>query len=85
MQPKLQSPVVTFLASFKRLCARAIAMHRQRAQWLQLTGMSEHELKDLGIGRSEVPQLLRRRPGAAPGIDCARPRRPRAARHAARR
>ena len=24
----------------------------------ELRGMSDHELKDLGIGRSEVPQLL---------------------------
>ncbi|CAA2100301.1 DUF1127 domain-containing protein [Variovorax paradoxus] len=33
---------------------------RARTDMRQLTGMSEHELRDLGIGRSEVPGLLDR-------------------------
>jgi uncharacterized protein YjiS (DUF1127 family) len=33
---------------------------RAHADSRQLAGMSEHELRDLGIGRSEVPELLDR-------------------------
>jgi uncharacterized protein YjiS (DUF1127 family) len=44
--------------------ARALARRRERHQALQLAFMSEHELLDLGIGRSEVPALLRGATGA---------------------
>jgi uncharacterized protein YjiS (DUF1127 family) len=75
MQPIIPFPISTLLASLKRGRVRAMAARAQRAQQLQLKGMSEHELKDLGIGRSEVPELLRCRPGATSGAE----RRPRAA------
>jgi uncharacterized protein YjiS (DUF1127 family) len=48
-------------------------LHRVLAAWLarrarhtaarELRGMSEHELKDLGIGRSEIPAQLAQRGG----------------------
>lgn len=38
--------------------ARVLARRRERHLALQLAAMSEHELLDLGIGRSEVPALL---------------------------
>ncbi|EWS54313.1 hypothetical protein X551_02892 [Methylibium sp. T29] len=47
-------------------------LHRLRAAWAahrmrrvavgELQAMSEHELKDLGIGRSEIPALARAQP-----------------------
>lgn len=38
------------------------AARARRGQSLELAAMSEHELSDLGIGRSEVPGLLARDP-----------------------
>jgi uncharacterized protein YjiS (DUF1127 family) len=37
---------------------RVVNRRRARADSRHLAGMSEHELRDLGIGRSEVPGLL---------------------------
>ncbi len=37
---------------------RVVNRRRARLDSRQLAGMSEHELRDLGIGRSEVPRLL---------------------------
>ena len=45
------------LRSWRR---RAAERRRGRADTQHLAGMSDHELRDLGIGRSEVPQLLDR-------------------------
>lgn len=56
--PKKQ-PVRNVLA----WCHRALAQYRQRCRALDLATMSDHELRDLGIGRSEVPALLRGRSG----------------------
>ncbi len=39
---------------------RVVNERRARADLRQLRGMSDHELRDLGIGRSEVPALLDR-------------------------
>ncbi|KQW58237.1 DUF1127 domain-containing protein [Variovorax sp. Root411] len=39
---------------------RVMDRRRMRADASQLSYMSDHELRDLGIGRSEVPQLLER-------------------------
>jgi len=39
---------------------RAAQRRRADADALQLAGMSEHELRDLGVGRSELPELARR-------------------------
>ncbi|MFM9927444.1 DUF1127 domain-containing protein [Variovorax sp. H27-G14] len=39
---------------------RVVSEHRARADLRHLRGMSDHELRDLGIGRSEVPALLDR-------------------------
>jgi uncharacterized protein YjiS (DUF1127 family) len=44
--------------------AGALAWRRERHQALALATMSEHELRDLGIGRSEVPALLKGATGA---------------------
>jgi len=45
------------LRSWRR---RAAERRRSRADSQHLAGMSDHELRDLGIGRSEVPGLLDR-------------------------
>ncbi|SCX56940.1 DUF1127 domain-containing protein [Variovorax sp. EL159] len=48
--------------------ARCIEKRRRlRVDASQLKAMSEHELCDLGVGRSEVPGLLRMA-GAAPSV-----------------
>jgi uncharacterized protein YjiS (DUF1127 family) len=39
---------------------RVVNGRRARADTRHLAGMSERELRDLGIGRSEVPELLDR-------------------------
>jgi uncharacterized protein YjiS (DUF1127 family) len=43
------------LRSWRR---RAAERRRSRADSLQLAGMSDHELRDLGIGRSQVQGLM---------------------------
>jgi len=40
---------------------RVVNSRRAHADSRQLAGMSDHDLRDLGIGRSEVPELLDRR------------------------
>ena len=45
------------LRSWRR---RAAEHRRSRADSQHLAGMSDHELRDLGIGRSEVPGLVDR-------------------------
>ncbi|MDM0008487.1 DUF1127 domain-containing protein [Variovorax sp. J22G73] len=39
---------------------RVVNGRRARADRRHLCGMNDHELRDLGIGRSEVPELLDR-------------------------
>jgi uncharacterized protein YjiS (DUF1127 family) len=39
---------------------RVVNGRRARADLRHLAGMNDHELRDLGIGRSEVPALLDR-------------------------
>jgi len=45
------------LRSWRR---RAAEQRRARADSRHLAGMSDHELRDLGIGRSEVQEVLDR-------------------------
>lgn len=68
MGPPTKEPIVTAPkpTSFHQRLIHALrgwrrrVMNRRRARLdsRQLAGMSEHELRDLGIGRSEVPRLL---------------------------
>jgi uncharacterized protein YjiS (DUF1127 family) len=46
------------LRSWRR---RAAERRRSRADTLHLAGMSDHELRDLGIGRSQLPSIADRR------------------------
>ncbi|WP_426391017.1 DUF1127 domain-containing protein [Variovorax sp. R-27] len=39
---------------------RVVNSRRTHADSRQLASMSDHDLRDLGIGRSEVPELLDR-------------------------
>lgn len=39
---------------------RVVNSRRAHADSRQLASMSDHDLRDLGIGRSEVPELLDR-------------------------
>jgi len=58
----------TLLALLRRWLGRARGTGAASADTLELRGMSDHELKDLGIGRSEVQEWSRRRsPSARPG------------------
>jgi uncharacterized protein YjiS (DUF1127 family) len=60
MQPRIQLPLTeSLMRAFASGLARLAARRRARRQAMQLAAMSEHELLDLGIGRSEVPALLR--------------------------
>ena len=43
----------------RRLRAAWTARRRRLAAERELQAMSEHELKDLGVGRSEIPALAR--------------------------
>lgn len=57
---------LSFLSSFslrsalRRLAASVHARRQQAHQRIELRGMSDHELMDLGLGRSEVQEWLRR-------------------------
>jgi uncharacterized protein YjiS (DUF1127 family) len=59
MELEMQMPLIQLLRQvLARLLVRWAARRRAHRQALQLAAMSEHELLDLGIGRSEVPALL---------------------------
>ena len=49
-------------AWFRAGVQRLRAASARRGQSLELAAMSDHELSDLGVGRSEVPALLAREP-----------------------
>mgnify|MGYP000374333224 CR=1 FL=1 len=58
----------TLLALLRRWLGRVRGTGAASADALELRGMSDHELNDLGIGRSEVQEWSRRKsPGARPG------------------
>ncbi|WP_076997585.1 DUF1127 domain-containing protein [Variovorax sp. KK3] len=58
MESKMQQSLHRLLQALVERAAAAQARRRARRQAQQLNGMSEHELLDLGIGRSEVPGLV---------------------------
>jgi uncharacterized protein YjiS (DUF1127 family) len=58
MEPKMQAPLLALLQALADGYRQARLRRRARRQALQLRSMSEHELRDLGIGRSEIPSLL---------------------------
>ena len=47
-------------SAVRLLAARVHARRQQAHQRIEMRGMSDHELKDLGLGRSEVQEWLRR-------------------------
>ncbi|VTU13840.1 hypothetical protein [Variovorax sp. RA8] len=47
------------LQAMRSWLAKAMSRRRAMRHALQLKAMSEYELRDLAIGRSEVPALLR--------------------------
>lgn len=47
-------PLSWLAASFQRWAGRRLIGQQQAHARLELKGMSDHELNDLGIGRSEV-------------------------------
>jgi len=53
--PPFHQRLMRVLRSWRR---RMAAHRRSRADSRHLAGMSEHELRDLGIGRSQVPGVL---------------------------
>lgn len=55
--PSFHQRLIHALRGWRR---RVMGSRRARADGRHLRGMSEHELRDLGIGRSEVPALLDR-------------------------
>lgn len=58
----------TLLALLRRWLGRVRGTGGTSVDTLELRGMSDHELNDLGIGRSEVQAWSRRRsPNARPG------------------
>ena len=63
--PKSSPSPATVLAALRRWIGEVVAAKRRAAQRLELAGMSERELRDLGIGRSEVPEWSRRRASVA--------------------
>ena len=64
MESNTPRPIRNLLHALVRALARARLHRRARHDARQLRAMSEHELSDLGIGRSEVPALLLRRTAA---------------------
>ena len=65
MELKMQAPMLALLLQALADGYRQARLRRRaRRQALQLKSMSEHELRDLGIGRSEIPSLLNAGRGA---------------------
>jgi len=58
MSSPQQPPSFSLLTALRRWVGRVFAARHQR---LELHRMSDSELKDLGIGRSEVQEWSRRR------------------------
>ena len=58
MESKIQGPAHGLLRALADAATRAKARRRARQQAIELQGMSEHDLLDLGIGRSQVPALV---------------------------
>lgn len=62
-----------WFATLRRWIGRVFGTGAASLDALELRGMSDHELKDLGIGRSEVQEWSRRRrptdPLEAPSVD----------------
>jgi uncharacterized protein YjiS (DUF1127 family) len=59
MEAKMQASVLALLKTMLDGCRTALARRRARREALLLRSMSERELRDLGIGRSEIPVLVR--------------------------
>ncbi len=60
----------TLGSALRRMAARLAATRLHAHQRFEIRGMSDHELKDLGLGRSEVQEWLRRpAPGVRRGAD----------------
>ena len=55
----MQLPTFGPLRTMREWLAHAMASRRARHRAQALKTMSEYELRDLGIGRSEVPALMR--------------------------
>lgn len=65
--------------AFRRMAAPLVAARHHAHQRVEIRGMSDHELKDLGLGRSEVQEWLRRRtPSERHGTEARHAARPRA-------
>lgn len=62
--PKFFVSHATVLAALRRWIGQALTARQRAHQRLELGAMSERELRDLGIGRSEVPEWSRRRGNA---------------------
>lgn len=66
----------TLLATLRRWLGRVCGTGAASADALELRGMSDHELNDLGIGRSEIQEWSRRRaPNDRPGTHDGAPHR----------
>lgn len=50
------SPASRLAAIYRRWAGRRLLRRQQAHARLELRNMSDHELKDLGIGRSEIQQ-----------------------------
>ena len=60
MELEMQMPLVQLLRQIlARFLVRWAARRRAHRQALLLRSMSERELRDLGIGSSQIPALLR--------------------------
>lgn len=61
MNPLPATTRSTLLATLRRWAGRVLGSRARSHDAIELQGMSDHELKDLGIGRSEVQEWSRRR------------------------
>lgn len=63
--PRIESGMPSWLASLRRLAAWYGQQRRYRATVAELSGLSDHVLADIGVGRhqiGEIAQALSRRP-----------------------
>ena len=62
------NPVIPLAAAIRRLCARYVAWRMEQSAVAVLQSMSDRQLSDIGLSRSDITRAVRR---SARPTDCA--------------
>jgi uncharacterized protein YjiS (DUF1127 family) len=56
------NPVASLTAAIRRLCARYVAWRMEQSAVAVLQSMSDRQLSDIGLSRSDITRAVRRSP-----------------------